>query len=82
MWEVAARHPDLLEPEVSAAEVDAYRRVTAPNVGFYLVMIAIGALFPKGAAFGFLVIAIVSVMRVRGDLSVGPDEPARREAEG
>jgi hypothetical protein len=51
--------------------------VTAPNVGFYLLMIVIGVLFPKGAAFGFLLIAIVSVMRVRGDLSVGPDESAR-----
>ena len=76
MWEVAARHPALLEPEVTPAEVDAYRRVTAPNVGFYLTMIVVAYLFPKGAAFGFLVIAILLVLRVRGDLFVGPDERA------
>ena len=80
MWEVVRRHPELLEPEVTPAEVDAYRRVTAPNVGFYFTMIVLAALFPKGAAFGFLVIAIASVLRVRGDLSVGPDERPRREA--
>jgi uncharacterized membrane protein len=81
MWELAARNPELLEPAVTPAEVAAYRRVTRPNVGFYLVLIAVAARFPKGAAFAFLVIAIVSVLRVRGDLNVGADATANREAE-
>jgi len=81
MWEIAARHPELLEPEVTPAEVNAYRNVTRPNVGFYLAMIAIAVLVPKGAAFGFLVIAIVSVLRVRGDLQPRRAGPDSREAE-
>jgi hypothetical protein len=51
---------------VSDAEVDAIGRASTPNVGSYVVVTVAAIQTPKLAAFGFLVLATVSVARVRG----------------
>ena len=38
-----------------------------PNLGFYAVVIVLAIVAPEVAAFGFLVIAIVAVLRAHGD---------------
>ena len=55
-------------------EVSAILLATSPNIGFYAGAIALAIVAPRAAAFGYLVIAVVSVLRVRGD-EVTP-EPA------
>jgi hypothetical protein len=62
-----AGHRDLLEPEVTDEEVMAMTLLTAPNVGFYVVVVCLALLLPQIAAFGYLLIAVVSVFRQRGD---------------
>jgi uncharacterized membrane protein len=66
-WTAVSRDRSLLRPEVTDAEIRAITRATTPNIGFYAVMIGVGLRFPKGAAIGYLVIALVSVFRARGD---------------
>ena len=66
LWGVVSRDRNLLRPEVNEAEVGAIGRASAPNVGFYAVVIVAAIIAPKIAAFGFLVVAITSVARVRG----------------
>jgi TMEM175 potassium channel family protein len=67
LWGVLARDRSLLRPEVSEKEVDAIARATTPNLGVYVGVILLAFIAPKVAAFGFLVIAIVLVLRARGD---------------
>jgi hypothetical protein len=67
IWGLVARDRHLLRPEVSDAEVRAILLATTPNIGFYLGVLAISVAFPQAAAFGYLVIAIVGVLRARGD---------------
>jgi hypothetical protein len=38
-----------------------------PSLGFYVAVIVLAIFAPRVAAFGFLVIAIVAVLRVHGD---------------
>ena len=57
----------LLKPDVSEKEVDAIARATTPNLGFYVAVIVLAFIAPKVAAFGYLAIAIVAVLRARGD---------------
>jgi hypothetical protein len=52
---------------VSEAEVRAILVAATPNIGFYVGATVIAIIAPKIAAFGYLVIAIVAVLRVRGD---------------
>jgi uncharacterized membrane protein len=72
LWGVLARDRSLLRPEVSEKEVDAIARATTPNLGVYVVVILLAFIAPKVAAFGFLVIAIVLVLRARGDSGPTP----------
>jgi len=37
------------------------------NIGFYIGVIVLAVMAPKIAAFGYLVIAVVTVLRARGD---------------
>ena len=48
-------------------EIDALRRASRPNVGFYAVVTALAILAPRIAAFGYLLIAVAAVLRARGD---------------
>ncbi len=62
-----ARDRHLLRPEVSAKEFNAIALATAPSVGFYIGVIVLAILAPKIAVFGYLLIAIVALLRARGD---------------
>ena len=74
LWGVIARDRDLLKPEVSEQEINAILVATTPSLGFYVGVIVLAIFAPRVAAFGFLVIAIVAVLRVRGDqLRPAPD---------
>ncbi len=67
LWGVVASDRSLLKPEVSDEEVDAIARGTTPNLGFYLAVILLAVFAPRVAAVGYLVIAIVALVRARGD---------------
>jgi uncharacterized membrane protein len=71
LWATAASDRSLLRPEVGEEEVAAIIRATSPNVGFYLGVIALAIVLPVVAAVGYLVIAIVVVLRARGDEEKG-----------
>ena len=67
LWASVASDRSLFKPEVSEKEVNATARATTPNLGVYLVVIALAFIAPKVAALGYLLIAIVAVLRARGD---------------
>ena len=64
---VIARDRSLLKPEVRVEEINALLIATTPNLGFYVGVIVLALFAPHVAAFGYLVIAIVAVMRAHGD---------------
>ena len=72
LWGAVASDRSLLRPEVSEKEVNAIARATTPNLGFYVVIIVLAFLAPKVAAFGYLLIAIVALLRARGDSAPTP----------
>ena len=49
------------------AEVNAIMRAATPSLGFYAGVIVLAFVAPKVAAFGYLVIAVLAVLRARGD---------------
>ena len=67
LWGSVARDRFLLRPEVNEKEFNAIALATGPNIGFYIGVIVLAILAPKIAVFGYLVIAIVAVLRARGD---------------
>jgi len=67
-----ARDRELLESEVSEQEISAILVASTPNLGFYVGVIILAVFAPQVAAFGFLVIAIVGVLRVRGEQTTPP----------
>lgn len=67
LWRYVAANRDLLEPNVTDEEVGAITRLTAPSVGFYVVVVCLALLLPQVAAVGYLLIAVVAVLRQRGD---------------
>jgi uncharacterized membrane protein len=75
LWGTIARNRDLLRPEVSEQEINKLLVAATPNLGFYVGVIVLAFVAPKVAAFGYLVIAIVAVLRVRGDQTT-PNEMA------
>jgi hypothetical protein len=66
LWRYVAGHRDLLEAEVTDEEIRAMTIMGTPNMGFYVVVVAL-ALATQVAAFGYLLIAVVGVFRQRGD---------------
>jgi hypothetical protein len=52
---------------VSDAEVNAILVATSPSIGFYAGAIALAIVAPQVAAFGYLAIAVVGVLRAKGD---------------
>ena len=76
-----SRDHELLQPGVSAAELDVLVRAVRPNIGFYIGLILVAGVAPTVAAFGFLVSAIVAVMRARGD-SGEPTQPSGLSSSG
>ena len=67
LWAAVARDRQLLRPEVSDEEVSAILLASSPSIGFYGGTIALAIVAPRVAAFGYLLIAVVVVLRVRGD---------------
>jgi TMEM175 potassium channel family protein len=75
LWRAVASDRGLLKPEVSKQEVEKIARATTPNLGFYLAVILFAFIAPKVAAFGYLVIAIVALLRAHGDSTPTPTTP-------
>jgi uncharacterized membrane protein len=67
VWGSVSREPHLLKPEVSQKEVGDILIATTPNIGFYFGVLLLAIFAPRIAAIGFLVIAVVAVLRVPGD---------------
>ena len=72
LWASIARDRDLLRPEVTEKEVNAILIATTPNHGFYIGVIVLAIFAPRVAAFGYLLIAIVALLRMRGDQTPPP----------
>jgi uncharacterized membrane protein len=73
LWGAITRDRDLLKPEVSEREINTILIATTPSLGFYVAVIVLAIFAPEVAAFGYLVIAIVAVLRVRGDKVERPE---------
>jgi uncharacterized membrane protein len=69
LWRYVADHRHLLNPDISDEDVAAMTLLTAPSMGFYLVVVLFALVAPQIAAFGYLAIALVAVFRTRGDSS-------------
>jgi uncharacterized membrane protein len=67
LWGAVVRDRRLLKPEVTDEEVNAILRASSPSIGFFAGAIALAIVAPRAAAFLYLLIAVVSVLRVRGD---------------
>jgi TMEM175 potassium channel family protein len=61
----AGSRPNLVEEE-GRDEAKALAAQTSPNLGFYVVVLALAFLSPKVAAFGFLAIAVFAILHARG----------------
>jgi hypothetical protein len=57
---------------VTEKQGEAIARVTTPNPAFYVGVIVFALLAPKVAAFGYLLISIVALLRARGDSAPTP----------
>lgn len=67
LWAAIAHDRELLRPEVGDDEVRAITAAASPNIGFYVAVTVVAIVAPKAAAFGFLLIAVVAVLRARAD---------------
>jgi uncharacterized membrane protein len=67
LWRHAAGTRELLREEVSDREVAVITQMTAPGLGFYAGVVVLALVLPQAAAVGYLVFAVVAVMRTRGD---------------
>lgn len=67
LWRYIATHRALLRDDVTEEEISTLTAQTAPNIGFYAAIIVLAIFAPQVAAWGYLVIALVSVFRQRGD---------------
>ena len=64
MWRVIATRPQLLQPDVPDTEIRGIQRATTPNLGLYGLSILIAFVAPRAAAFGYLVVAITSIVPI------------------
>ena len=67
MWGAIALDRRLLKPDVSDAEIKVILRQSAPNLGFYISLTVLALFLPRAAAVGYLVVAVIAVLRARGD---------------
>ena len=73
LWGSVSLDRDILEEEVGDDEIKSITLATAPNIGLYGAMIGLAFFVPRAAIFGYLVIAIVALLRSRDDIvSVRP----------
>ena len=80
LWRVIASERGLLRPEVSDQEVKAISASATPSLGFYVAVIVLAIFVPRVAAFGYVVIAVIAILRVRGDQTTPPGEPPTQSA--
>lgn len=69
LWRYIAAHRDLLEAGQSEKEVAAIGEQVAPNIAFYAIVVLLAIFAPRLAVFGYLLIAVIAVFRVRGDFT-------------
>jgi len=67
LWRSIERDRDLLKPDVTERDAKAISSATTPSLGLYVVVIVLAIFAPAVAAFGYLAVAVVAVLRVRGD---------------
>jgi uncharacterized membrane protein len=67
LWGAVATDRELLEPDVTDEEVRTILLAASPNLGFYVGVTVVALVAPRVAAFGYLAIAVVAVLRARGD---------------
>ena len=67
LWGSVTLDRQLLKPGMDESEVRAITLAATPNLGFYAAVIVLAIVAPILAAYGFLVIAIVAIIRTRGD---------------
>ena len=67
LWGAVARQPKLLRAGVTEDEVRKLLVTTTPNIGFYAAMLVVAIFAPHIAAIDFFVIAVLLVLRARGD---------------
>jgi hypothetical protein len=64
----AGSRPDLVVEE-RREQIVAQAVQSSPNLGLYVGVLALAFISPRIAAFGFLVIAVLMIMRTRGEPS-------------
>ena len=67
LWGSAVLDRSVLRPEVDDDEIKAITRATTPHIGFYAAVIVLAIFVPRVAIVGYLVIAIVALLRAQGD---------------
>jgi hypothetical protein len=77
LWRSVVRDPKLLRPEVTEEEIRSITNRATPNIGLYVGATVLAIFAPNAAAGFYLVIALVTVARARGD-SPAPEPEASR----
>jgi len=73
LWRYAsARRGALIGADVTDAEVRHITSLTTPNMGFYAGVVIVALIAPQVAAFGYLLIAILAVLRPGGGRTQSP----------
>jgi uncharacterized membrane protein len=72
LWGSVAYDRNLLLPEVDEQEVRAMVVATTPTLGFYLAVVAVAIVAPRIAAVGYLLVAVLAVLRAHGDRTAQP----------
>jgi uncharacterized membrane protein len=67
LWGSVVYDRKLLMPEVDEKEVRGIALAATPTIGFYVAIIALAIIAPRVAAFGYVVVAIVGLLRAYGD---------------
>ena len=68
LWGSVSLDRHILRPEVGDDEIRSITLATAPSIGLYGAMIALAFFAPRAAIFGYLVIAMVALLRSHGDI--------------
>ncbi len=71
IWGVVVRDRSLLRRDVTDAEVNEVLLATSPSVGLYAALTLLAIPAPRVAAFGYLLIGALAVLRARGDSGGG-----------
>jgi uncharacterized membrane protein len=77
LWRSVVRDPKLLRPEVTEQEIRAITNRATPNIGLYVGATVLAIFAPNAAAGFYLVIALVTVARARGDTPATEPEAGR-----